>query len=1296
MSWNSYDSTNNSDVTNWVSQLAIPTYQNKLIGMKWRTNSAGGSALTRNDWATVLDERNSPAFKAITQRQLKITGGVGWYRILTLSCSTNNGCLMNDIKIFVRRQYNNGAPESFSAHIVNNYSATPPIYITHAIQSSKYFTQIRVSKTSDGKYQYVEIYYNSSNQNDFVIQYNYIAPYSLATSTYGSPVYPTDNTDVTPITDSPTAMTTVNIPTNVMQANYKSDGTYWGLVSPKGEEGVWIRTSTNGLIPSTAVSLANGGDGALGTSSWAFKEAYIAKVHALKHYGWYGQKTNDTRQTTANLTCGGNGAMQLIIVSSSLTTGRPDADGYIMDFDWDNTGPYKAQLFIPNSAAYKYNSSLQWRYQTGSPDWLSAACAWRNVLDANNLEYMANHSTEFKRSFDLDMPMSPILRSTSFYNRANRFALIGADKIVIQYSSNNGSTWTDMAWDTTDNTTYNKSILFNDTINASVPIGPRDSSNRTTSMKTRIIVTVDDRDVMVDQFLFQLKSTYQKITVTLEASKVGSADTFETLSSLTIDQWDYQCCINTKGIRFTPSSGNYAKLRITLGYSTIDSNHKTSVSTVLGIAAYSGIYWGDTCSLVNGLPNKSDIALYDRPYAWMNDGTMLIPVQLKIFSGNYGTFIRNDGTSTYFLLTNSGYAQTGSWNSLRPLYFSNSTGFVTMENGASISSSAYGALSIKRTNGAYNAGIKFYNNGSTYLGSLAIGTVNGTFHRFKTDDSTMYEIIDRSVVRNNTTVGTLGWTSSSTDTVIPTVNTIAFWNGAYSGTSSNLAYCKQGAFGTIVTKSTTDYSKVSITRNLTSGTKVGTITIDGTATDLYCQTNTNTDTKVNVTLATTSKAYLLGTTTTPTSTATGVTSVADTGVYLGTEAGSLFASSIYGSGAESQSTAPTGGYRIYDCRSVNVSPNDGDKAANFYFHMADMPDTSLWWSVLHMRGWTGAYGAWEIAGPSDSKDQRTKPLYVRTSNTNTAWGSWRKIYDTSNPPTASEVGALASTTKYAGSSSAGGAATSANKLNTNAGTTSIPVYFSGGVPVQCTTPNAYQTNTTTNADYRVLFSTNANDTTQSGTTRKNINLKYNPSTATLKIGDYVSGSTATKTGKLVLGNSLNVYTHTINTNTDKLSNVSLTLNSTDGIMGTDALCYKGYEGANLSSDTVPGSLADISSLSNAVSFSGYLARFSYFTVLLCVGTDVTARTTVQVSAIAGYQSYQLIWGGAPTHSGGNLSITSGLVNISESSGTITLNFGKCAAYWQFSSASSNPTKGTTPDIHVLKVYGHSIRSNGYH
>lgn len=44
----------------------------------------------------------------------------------------------------------------------------------------------------------------------------------------------------------------------------------------------------------------------------------------------------------------------------------------------------------------------------------------------------------------------------------------------------------------------------------------------------------------------------------------------------------------------------------------------------------------------------------------------------------------------------------------------------------------------------------------------------------------------------------------------------------------------------------------------------------------------------------------------------------------------------------------------------------------------------------------------------------------------------------------------AHTHNYAGSSSAGGPATSANKLNTNAGNATTPVYFSNGIPVACT------------------------------------------------------------------------------------------------------------------------------------------------------------------------------------------------------------------------------------------------------
>ena len=67
-------------------------------------------------------------------------------------------------------------------------------------------------------------------------------------------------------------------------------------------------------------------------------------------------------------------------------------------------------------------------------------------------------------------------------------------------------------------------------------------------------------------------------------------------------------------------------------------------------------------------------------------------------------------------------------------------------------------------------------------------------------------------------------------------------------------------------------------------------------------------------------------------------------------------------------------------------------------------------------------------------------------------GSSPKFTDTWRPigTGATDAAAGNHTHNYAGSSSAGGAATSANKLNTNAGSATKPVYFTGGVPSDCT------------------------------------------------------------------------------------------------------------------------------------------------------------------------------------------------------------------------------------------------------
>ncbi|HDC8875121.1 TPA: tail fiber domain-containing protein [Escherichia coli] len=56
---------------------------------------------------------------------------------------------------------------------------------------------------------------------------------------------------------------------------------------------------------------------------------------------------------------------------------------------------------------------------------------------------------------------------------------------------------------------------------------------------------------------------------------------------------------------------------------------------------------------------------------------------LRVAYGNYGFFIRNDGVTTYFMLTASG-DKFGSWNALRPMYINNASGAVTMGNGLTL------------------------------------------------------------------------------------------------------------------------------------------------------------------------------------------------------------------------------------------------------------------------------------------------------------------------------------------------------------------------------------------------------------------------------------------------------------------------------------------------------------------------------------------------------------------------------------------------------------------------------------
>lgn len=76
--------------------------------------------------------------------------------------------------------------------------------------------------------------------------------------------------------------------------------------------------------------------------------------------------------------------------------------------------------------------------------------------------------------------------------------------------------------------------------------------------------------------------------------------------------------------------------------------------------------------------------------------------------------------------------------------------------------------------------------------------------------------------QNNQSVSALGWADTTTGiNLIPTLNTIAFWNGAYASTTSNLTYCKHGAFGTMATRNYSSGTGEATTANCPVGALYG-------------------------------------------------------------------------------------------------------------------------------------------------------------------------------------------------------------------------------------------------------------------------------------------------------------------------------------------------------------------------------------------------------------------------------------------------------------------------------------------
>lgn len=302
-------------------------------------------------------------------------------------------------------------------------------------------------------------------------------------------------------------------------------------------------------------------------------------------------------------------------------------------------------------------------------------------------------------------------------------------------------------------------------------------------------------------------------------------------------------------------------------------------------------------------------------------------------------------------------------------------------------------------------------------GNVAWGNVTGKPSTYtpSSHTHTRSQITDLGVaagknIRGLTAQGASGWKDVATDAqYVPDMTFIAYWNGAYSGSASNLAYCNRGAFGTIVTKNTGDYAVAGHTHTWDSIT-------NKPSTFAPSAHNHSVIKSLSVSGTTLTWTKDDGT--------TGNLTTQDTNTTYGTFKGA----STSAAGSTGLVIAPVAGNANRYLRS------DGTWAVP--------PDTNTTYGVF-AKATADAAGSTGLV-PAPAKGAQGQ--YLRGDGTwATPSNTWRGIQDnlTSTSTTDSlsanqgkvlkglidGKAASSHTHNYAGSSSAGGAATSANKVN---------------------------------------------------------------------------------------------------------------------------------------------------------------------------------------------------------------------------------------------------------------------------
>lgn len=568
---------------------------------------------------------------------------------------------------------------------------------------------------------------------------------------------------------------------NTSYRRYCNGGTWSGWTQDKyTDTNTWRGIQNNLTSDSTSDSLS----AAQGKALKGLIDGKAPNEHTHQYLSLYGARPANINFTKST---NGTGAMFHFVATSSTTTGKPPDDSSILQLNWDNSGGWDSQLALSTTA----KPHVYYRNQQNGT-WGN----WSTLLDnLNYTDYAAKKEHTHSKSQITDFPAS----------------LKNPTALTIQTNGTTAATYDGSAAKTVNVTKGN------------IGLGNVDN----TADKNKSVASAAK--------LTTARTVSGGSDITLSFNYDGSGNSTANIGF-------YSCKHNVDNTNNYPFH-RFARLDVNKG-AWVDKS-----ITFLISQDFSGGGYG-ICRLVYRSNADSGSASVDAQWLvrrGFSADTIQVAIKTDKTNGAYcDAFYKSSGTYMGVVIraiASGGRATSGrTWT----LVDSNEVGGTTATDkktssecwktiadaGTALHKQAYSASAPAKDEG-YVASAGSANTSSSCAGNSASATkltssagsaTQPVYFKDGKPVAGTYTLGDASskTVRTLGAVGNTGWTNKTTDDkYVPTMSFMAYWNGAYSGTSSNLQYCDRGRFGTIVTKGSGDYAVAGHTHNYAGSGSAG-------------------------------------------------------------------------------------------------------------------------------------------------------------------------------------------------------------------------------------------------------------------------------------------------------------------------------------------------------------------------------------------------------------------------------------------------------------------------------------------